>query len=41
VAAYKRAEQIGDTYDNAQDAVEKYLANPFDPRQQEQNTAIR
>lgn len=32
VAAYKRAEQIGDKYDNAQDAVVKYLANPFDPR---------
>ncbi len=41
VAAYKRAEQIGDTYDNAQDAVEKYLASPFDPRKQEATTAIR
>ncbi|MDQ3634799.1 MAG: tetratricopeptide repeat protein [Acidobacteriota bacterium] len=41
VAAYKRAEQIGDTYDNAQDAVEKYLASPFDPRKQEATTANR
>lgn len=32
VSAYKRAEQLGDSYDNAQKAVEKYLANPFDPR---------
>ena len=32
VAAYKRAEQSGDTYDNAQNAVEKYLARPFDPK---------
>ncbi len=39
VAAYKRAEQLGDTYDNAQDAVTKYLANPFDPRV-EDTTAI-
>jgi hypothetical protein len=40
VAAYKRAEQIGDTYDDAQTAVEKYLAEPFDPRT-EQTTAVR
>jgi hypothetical protein len=40
VAAYKRAEQIGDTYDDAQTAVEKYLAEPFDPRTQ-QATAVR
>ncbi len=32
VASYKRAEQIGDTYDNAQKAVVKYLGNPYDPR---------
>ncbi len=32
VAAYKRAEESGDTYDNAQKAVEQYLARPFDPR---------
>jgi aminopeptidase N len=41
VAAYKRAEQIGDTYDNAQDAVEKFLANPYDPKRQDNTAAIR
>ncbi len=40
VAAYKRAEQIGDTYDNAQDAVERFLANPYDPKRQD-TTAVR
>lgn len=32
VASYKRAGQIGDTYDNAQKAVEKYLGTAYDPR---------
>jgi hypothetical protein len=32
VSAYKQAEKSGDEYDNAQDAVKKYLANPFDPK---------
>ena len=41
VAAYKRAEKIGDTYDNAQDAVTQYLANPYDPKKQSQNTAVK
>jgi len=31
-AAYGRAEKLGDNYDNAQDAVKKYQANPYDPR---------
>ncbi len=31
VAAYKRAENLGDNYDNAQDAVKKYQAAPYDP----------
>lgn len=31
VAAYKRAEASGDNYDNAQESVKKYMANPFDP----------
>lgn len=39
VAAYKRAENLGDNYDNAQDFVKKYLANPFDPREKSQTTA--
>jgi len=32
VAAYKRAEATGDNYDSAQDAIKKYMANPYDPR---------
>lgn len=32
VAAYKRAQAVGDTYDNAQDAVTQFLAEPYDPR---------
>ena len=32
VAAYKRAEALGDNYDNAQDAVKKYQATPYDPK---------
>lgn len=41
VAAYKRAENLGDNYDNAQDLVRKYLANPYDPKQRANTTAIR
>lgn len=33
VAAYKRAEALGDNYDNAQEAIKKYMANPFDPKE--------
>ncbi len=40
VAAYKRAENLGDNYDNAQEAVKKYMANPFDPREKSA-TAVR
>jgi hypothetical protein len=40
VAAYKRAEALGDNYDNAQEAVKKYMANPFDPREKS-TTAVR
>lgn len=39
VAAYKRAENLGDNYDNAQDLVRKYLANPYDPKQRTNTTA--
>ncbi len=34
VAAYKRAEDLGDDYDNAQNAVKLYLGTPYDPRKQ-------
>ena len=35
VAAYKRAEGLGDNYDNAQDAVKKYMATPYDPKEKQ------
>lgn len=41
VAAYKRAENLGDNYNNAQDLVKKYLANPFDPREKPNTTAVK
>jgi aminopeptidase N len=34
VAAYGRAQAVGDDYDNAQDAVKKYQATPYDPREE-------
>jgi tetratricopeptide (TPR) repeat protein len=40
VAAYKRAEQTGDNYDNALDATKRYLANPYDPKAKSA-TAVR
>jgi hypothetical protein len=40
VAAYKRAENLGDNYDNAQESVKKYLANPYDPKEK-QTTATK
>ncbi|HSK70796.1 MAG TPA: M1 family aminopeptidase [Pyrinomonadaceae bacterium] len=40
VAAYKRAENLGDNYDNAQEAIKRYLATPYDPREK-QTTAIK
>jgi aminopeptidase N len=41
VAAYKRAENLGDNYDNAQEAIKKYMATPFDPREKSSATAIK
>ena len=32
-AAYKRAADLGDNYDNAQDAVKRYQATPYDPKE--------
>lgn len=40
VAAYKRAEGLGDNYDNAQDSIKKYMATPYDPKEKE-TTAVR
>ena len=39
VAAYKRAEGLGDNYDNAQEAVKKYMATPFDPKEKQTTAA--
>lgn len=39
-SAYGRAEKLGDNYDNAQDAVRKYQATPYDPRDAK-TTAVR
>lgn len=33
VAAYERAQRIGDNYDNAQEAVKRYQATPYDPKE--------
>ena len=32
MSAYKKAEALGDNYDNAQDAVKKFMATPYDPK---------
>ena len=41
VAAYKRAEAIGDNYDSAQEAVKKYVATPYDPKEKQTTTAVQ
>ena len=40
VAAYKRAETLGDNYDNAQEAVKRYQGTPFDPKEK-QTSAVK
>ena len=39
-AAYTRAQNLGDNYDNAQDAVKRYQATPYDPKEK-QTTAVK
>ncbi|PYS98175.1 MAG: hypothetical protein DMF63_17305 [Acidobacteria bacterium] len=39
-SAYKRAENLGDNYDNAQDAVKRYMATPYDPKESK-TTAVK
>ncbi|HLM00163.1 MAG TPA: M1 family aminopeptidase [Pyrinomonadaceae bacterium] len=41
ISAYKRAEAVGDDYDNAQEAVKRYMATPYDPRQRATTTAVK
>jgi len=40
-AAYKRAQTSGDDYDKAQEAVKKYQATPYDPRDKSNTTAVK
>ncbi|MBA3353731.1 MAG: tetratricopeptide repeat protein [Blastocatellia bacterium] len=40
VSAYKRAADLGDNYDNAQEAVKRYQSAPYDPKEK-QATASR
>ncbi|MBS1794191.1 MAG: tetratricopeptide repeat protein [Acidobacteria bacterium] len=37
--AYGKAAALGDNYDNAQDAVQKYQATPYDPKEKPSTTA--
>ncbi len=39
--AYKRAADTGDNYDNAQAAVRKYQATPYDPKEKPSATAVK
>jgi aminopeptidase N len=41
VAAYKRAENLGDDYDSAQTAVKRYMATPYDPKEKTAATAVK
>ncbi|HEY0459484.1 MAG TPA: M1 family aminopeptidase [Pyrinomonadaceae bacterium] len=40
VDAYDKAAALGDNYDNAQEAVQKYKATPYDPKEKANTTAI-
>src|SRR5687768_4411365 len=40
VSAYKRAADLGDNYDNAQEAVKRYQSTPYDPKEK-QATAVK
>jgi tetratricopeptide (TPR) repeat protein len=40
-AAYKRAEATGDNYDNAQAAVKRYQATPYDPKEKQTSAAVK
>jgi len=40
-AAYKRAEATGDNYDNAQAAVKRYQATPYDPKEKQATAAVK
>jgi aminopeptidase N len=39
--AYDKAAALGDNYDNAQEAVRKYQATPYDPKEKPTTTAVK
>lgn len=39
--AYSKAADLGDNYDNAQEAVKKYQATPYDPREKTNASVVR
>lgn len=39
--AYGKAQALGDNYDNAQDAVQRYQATPYDPKEKTTSTAVK
>lgn len=41
IDAYGRAAALGDNYDNAQEAVQKYQATPYDPKEKPSTTAVK
>jgi len=41
VSAYGRAQGLGDDYDNAQEAVRRYQATPYDPREPKSTAAVK
>ena len=38
VAAYKRADALGDNYDNAKETIKRYMATPYDPKDADNKT---
>ena len=38
-SAYKRAQDLGDNYDNAQDAIKRYQSTPYDPKDKQTTAA--
>ncbi len=40
-SAYKRAQELGDNYDNAQDAVKRYQNTPYDPKEKQASAVVK
>ena len=41
VAAYKRAEALGDDYDSARNAIKKYMDTPYDPKEKQTVAGVK